>query len=63
MEKDNTKNEQQCAIHDVSTRFLCDVCGLEKFDNKKHKMYDENWNEQKGLNMCEDCYREGLGVS
>jgi hypothetical protein len=47
----------------VSTRFLCDACGLEKDDSRKHKMYDENWNEQEGLNMCEDCFRDGLGVS
>ena len=63
MSTENSKTEQPCTIDSVSTRFLCDVCGLEKDNNKKHKMYDENWNEQEGLNMCEDCYREGLGVS
>lgn len=54
--------EAQFALQSVSTRFLCDVCGDEKEGSEKHKMYDENWNLQEGLNMCEDCYREGLGV-
>ncbi len=56
-EKLNKPQTEQCNIHDVSARFICDVCGFEKYTNKKHKIYDENWNEQKGLNMCEDCYK------
>ncbi len=68
MNKNNKNTEvndidKKLHISDVSTRFLCDVCGLEKHANRKHKMYDENWNEQDGLNMCNECFREGLGVS
>jgi len=29
----------------------CDLCG-EKFSGEKHKVYDENYNEQKGLIQC-----------
>ena len=54
--------QEQLNMPVVSERFLCDVCGEEKYNNQKHEMYDENWNLQEGLNMCEKCYREGLGV-
>jgi len=62
MSKDNLKQEKQRAMHDINTRFLCDCCGKEKHNKRKHLMYDKNWNIQEGLSMCEDCYREGLGV-
>lgn len=59
MKSDKLKNERQCDIHDVSTRFLCDCCGEEKI-GKKHKMYDENWNLQRGCYECNDCFESRL---
>lgn len=32
MENDNLKNEQQCAIHDVSIRVFCPKCGSIHFE-------------------------------
>lgn len=56
---ENTKNEQQCAIHDVSTRFLpfdsiSDL--LRKVENIKnaHKIKSETFRqtlEEKGINF------------
>jgi hypothetical protein len=44
---------------DVSTPFFCDCCGEEK-SGKKHKMYDENWNLQRGCYECNDCFESRL---
>ena len=50
----------QLNIPVVSKRlFLCDCCGKEK-TGIKHKMYDENWNIQRGCYECDECYRSGL---
>jgi len=44
----------------VSKRlFLCDICGKEK-NGKKFPVLDENWNKQRGINQCEDCFKECL---
>lgn len=55
----NTRQEKQNIILDAGKRFLCDCCGEEK-TGKKHKIYDENWNLQGGLNECNDCFDSRL---
>ena len=35
--------------------FKCDGCGKTK-SGKKYPMYDENYNKQKGLFICQDCF-------
>ena len=47
--------------HIVSKSFLCDCCGEEK-TGKKHRMYDENWNLQRGCYECNDCFESRLDV-
>ena len=36
---ENTKNEQQCAIHDVSTR-ICSYCGKTEFETMQTQYND-----------------------
>ena len=55
----NTAETQQLNIAGVSKRFLCDCCGKEQ-TGKKHKMYDENWNVQRGCYECDECYESRL---
>lgn len=43
---------------DISS-YLCDSCG-EKFTGKKHKIYDENFNECCGLIECDKCFSSRL---
>lgn len=43
----------------IRKRFLCDCCGKEK-TGIKHKMYDENWNVQRGCYECDECYGDSL---
>lgn len=39
----------------------CDTCG-ELCTGKTYPVYDENYNKQPGLVMCEKCFAESLGV-
>ena len=55
----NNADNQQLNIAGVSKRFLCDCCGKEK-TGIKHKMYDENWNVQRGCYECDECYGDRL---
>jgi len=43
----------------VSGSYLCDSCG-ETFTGKKHKIYDENFNEYHGLVKCDKCFTSCL---
>jgi hypothetical protein len=43
----------------MEKEMLCDSCG-KKFTGKKHKMYDENFNEQFGLIECDKCYKSRI---
>ena len=55
----NNAETQALNIPVVSKSFLCDCCGKEK-TGIKHKMYDENWNVQRGCYECDECYRDRL---
>lgn len=44
-------------IENIDKSFLCDICGQEK-TGKKLPVLDENYNKQRGLNQCEDCYKD-----
>lgn len=58
MSKNNeTKPLKQPAVN--KRLFLCDCCGIEK-TGIKHKMYDENWNIQRGCYECDECYSSRL---
>lgn len=35
-------------------KFTCDFCSEEK-SGPKHKVFDENWNLQRGVYECDDC--------
>lgn len=55
-EKQTKKQKIVITTHSVYKQtFMCDVCGKEK-TGKKHPVFDENWNKQKGLVQCEGCY-------
>jgi transcription elongation factor Elf1 len=35
--------------------FNCDFCGKDKPIKEKFKVYDENWNLQRGIYKCAKC--------
>ncbi len=39
----------------TENKFICDFCGELK-SGVKHKVYDENWNVQRGVCQCDDCF-------
>ena len=39
--------------------FLCDNCGKKK-TGVKFKVFDENFKKQKGVFLCEECYKKIL---
>lgn len=39
----------------------CDFCGKE-FTGASYPVYDENWNKQKGIIQCPDCFGGRLSV-
>lgn len=43
----------------TENKFICDFCSKEK-SGVKHKVYDENWNIQRGIYECNDCYGSRL---
>ena len=40
----------------------CDFCGKE-FSGESYPVYDENFILQEGVEQCEECYAESLGVT
>lgn len=48
---------QPLTVNNIETKrlFLCDFCGKQK-SGKKYSVFDENWNRQRGVYQCEECF-------
>lgn len=55
----NVQKSHKSHKNSVIKHFVCDCCGKIK-TGTKHKIYDENFNIQRGCYECDNCYGNKL---